>query len=266
MDKEALVAEICKRVQAKMTAMGLQDGAASSAAVEDKSGLPGLLILTADHGDRCHAAYECPNLNAQYRVECALMKEYNVDVADYNVVIAYNLTNEALGKLAQGIFDDDYTRLFGKAILTGKKIYVPKEEVELYQYKEKSPAVYYQKLEENLKLLVNSGVVIVPDEELPKHLLTGAVCKEAGASKEAEPCKEEKKECAAAEKTACSSEREVTIAKKVISESDIKKLRNIDRVTIDNKALLTDLAKELAVKSKITILRDDLSGKGRNNH
>ncbi len=265
MDKEALVAEICKRVQAKIAAMGLQDGATSSAAEEDKSNLPGLLILTADHGECCHAAYECPNLNAQYRVECALLKEYKVDVADYNVVIAYNLTNEALGKLAQGIFDDDYTRLFGKAILTGKKIYVPKEEVELYQYKEKSPAVYYQKLEENLKLLLNSGIVIVPNEELPKYLLSGTSCKEADASKAAEPCKEEKKVCAE-EQTACSSEREVTIAKKVISESDIKKLRNIDRVTIDNKALLTDLAKELAVKSKITILRDDLSGKGRNNH
>ena len=258
MDKEALIAEICKRVQAKIDAMGLQDDAASSAAEEDKSGLPGLLILNADHDEACHEAYECPKLNAQYRVECALMKEYDVDVEDYETVIAYHLSNEALGKLAQGIFDNDYTRLFGKAILTGKKIYVPREEVELFQYKGKSPAVYYEKLQQNLKLLVDSGVVIAAKDDLPKLLLNEDCCKE-----EAKPCAEPVGDPELAQAPAASG-REVTIAKKLISESDIKKLRGIDRITIDNKALLTDLAKELATKSKITILRDDLSGKGRN--
>ena len=257
MDKEALIAEICKRVQEKIDAMGLQDDATSSAVEEDKSGLPGLLILNSDHDEACHEAYECPKLNAKYRVECALLKEYKVDVEDYETVIAYNLTNEVLGKLAQGIFDDDYTRLFGKALLTGKMIYVPKEEVELFQYKGKSPAVYYEKLQQNLKLLIDSGVAIVAKDYMEKCLLGEESCK-AEAQQCAEPA-----QVSEATQAPVASDREVTIAKKLISEGDIKKLRNIDHVTIDNKALLTDLAKELASKSKITILRDDLSGKGR---
>lgn len=262
MDKEAMVAEICKRVQERIAALGLQDGDISSIVREVNQALPGLLILTAEHGngERCHPALECEKLNAQYRVECALLKEYKVDMADYETVIAYTLTNENLGKLANGIFDDDYTKLFGQALLSGKKIYIPEEEVELYQYKDQAPAVYYQKMEANLKLLKDSGVVIAPNAALPGMLLTGEEPKAEPAAEKPAAVEEPKAEAS------CTAEREVTITKRLITEGDIRNLQRVDRVIIDNKALLTDLAKELAAKAKITILRDDVSGKGRSKH
>ena len=63
--------------------------------------------------------------------------------------------NEALGKIANGIFDTDYTRRFGTALLLGKRIFIAEEEVELYRYKDTAPAGYYSRLEENLKFLHN---------------------------------------------------------------------------------------------------------------
>lgn len=73
-------------------------------------------------------------------------------------VIAFTLTNEALGKIANGIFDTDYTRRFGTALLLGKRIFIAEEEVELYRYKDTAPAGYYSRLEENLKFLQQNGV------------------------------------------------------------------------------------------------------------
>ncbi len=255
MNNEAMVAEILKRVQDKINALGLQEGELSSSACEVKSALPGLLILTADHGTRCDSAFQCSKLNANYNVECALYKEYAVNIDDYDVVIAYTLTNELLGKLANGIFDDNYTRLFGKALLSGKKIYVPKEEVELYEYKTVAPKPYYHKIASNLKLLEDSGVVVAPMEKLAEILVGG--CAAAECPVEAKPeAKVEAPEPVAA--PAVSSGLEVAIAKRVITEGDIRNNAKADTIIIDNKALLTDLAKELAAKEKITILRDNL--------
>lgn len=254
MNNEAMVAEILKRVQDKINALGLQEGEISSSACEVKSALPGLLILTADHGTRCDSAFQCSKLNANYNVDCALYKDYAVNVDDYEVVIAYTLTNELLGKLANGIFDDNYTRLFGKALLSGKKIYVPKEEVELYEYKTVAPKPYYQRLVSNLKLLEDSGVVVVPMEKLADILVGGCSIDAKPEPKvEAEPV-----ECPAAEEPAVCSGLEVTIAKRLITEGDIRNNAKADRIIIDNKALLTDLAKEWAAKEKITILRENL--------
>lgn len=258
MNNEAMVAEILKRVQDKINALGLQESELSSSACEVKSALPGLLILTADHGTRCDSAFQCSKLNANYNVECALYKEYAVNIDDYDVVIAYTLTNELLGKLANGIFDDNYTRLFGKALLSGKKIYVPKEEVELYEYKTVAPKPYYHKIASNLKLLEDSGVVVAPMEKLAEILVGGCV---ADCKVDAKP--EDKVEApepvaVPAAEPAVSSGLEVTIAKRLITEGDIRSNLKADRIIIDNKALLTDLAKELAAKEKITILRDNL--------
>ena len=79
---------------------------------------------------------ESKKLAECYRVECALLKEEDCDVASYEGVIAFTLTNEALGKIANGIFDTDYTRRFGTALLLGKRIFIAEEEVELYRYKD----------------------------------------------------------------------------------------------------------------------------------
>lgn len=237
MDKDAFINEICKKVQERL------------AVYENK---PKLLILTARHGEICHQMLENPVLKERYQTECALLKEYCCDMDSYEIIVAYNLSNAALGKIANGIFDDDYTALFGQAILSGKKIYLPREEVELYSYCDKAPAAYYQRLLSNLRLLQDSGVIIAPGQELVKLILTGSLdesAKTAGT-------------CPAADTV---PGKEYIIAKHVITEKDVTASRaeNAGILVVNKKAILTDLAKEYAHKQNMIIERREISSSGK---
>ena len=242
MDIDALVAEICRRVQEK-----LDDCGEVSASVEGTP-LPKLLVLTDAHGEECHKTLECRKLAEYYQTECALLKEYDCRIEEYEAVVAYTLTNEALGKIAWGIMDTGYTRLFGQALLAGKKVFIPKEEVELYRYRETAPAAYYQRMEQNLRLLLDSGVVIAPREELAEMLLTGET---AAAEETVSSCAEEPEV----------EEKEYTLYKKVITEKDVTAAHGEKAtiVVVPQKAILTDLAKEYARKRNIQILRMEIS-------
>lgn len=234
MDIDTLVSEICRRVQDKMEAFEEQEARCKSSQGQVN---PKLLILTRAHGTRCHEALESSRLAEYYELDCALQEDYDCDIACYEAVIAYNLSNEVLGKIANGIFDNGYTRLFGEALLSGKKVFLPREEVELYQYRDKAPALYYKRLLSNLKLLMDSGVVIAPNQELQTIILTG----NPGSN--------------------IPEEKEICIAKHIITEKDITAAHEerAEVIAVDIKAILTDLAKEYANKQKIAIVRKDIS-------
>ena len=136
MELDAMISEICRKVQERVSELEKEEASAEPAAVPSEDNRPALLILAEDHGMRCHPVLESKKLAECYRVECALLKEEDCDVASYEGVIAFTLTNEALGKIANGIFDTDYTRRFGTALLLGKRIFIAEEEVELYRYKD----------------------------------------------------------------------------------------------------------------------------------
>ena len=112
-----MISEICRKVQERVAELEKEEASAEPAAVPSEDNRPALLILAEDHGMRCHPVLESKKLAECYRVECALLKEEDCDVASYEGVIAFTLTNEALGKIANGIFDTDYTRRFGTALL-----------------------------------------------------------------------------------------------------------------------------------------------------
>ena len=149
MDHNAIVEEILRRVAEKIS-----EAEGSRAPCADSGGKPGLLILTQDHGTVCHATLESEALKARYRTDCALMRHYDVELDDYEAVVLFNLSCDAMAALASGACDSAYTRLASKAILSGKKVYVPTEEVELYQYRETAPAAYYNMMQQKLDLLV----------------------------------------------------------------------------------------------------------------
>ncbi|MCI5649488.1 MAG: hypothetical protein ACI4EG_08680 [Fusicatenibacter sp.] len=276
MDIDLLVNEICKRVQEKISAME-QPGAVEQERVDEgKEEKPKILILTSAHGTICHEALECRRLGEYYQTECALLKEYQCNPADYEAVIAYTLTNEALGKIANGIFDGPYVKLFGEAILAGKKIFVPEEEVELYRYRDSAPKAYYERIESGLKLLKQSGVVIAKQKELLSLILDGQssanteICGEC----KAEHCNEtaakrEESRSDAVKETPVDvpeeAEREICIFKHVITEKDVTAADSAKAKTlvVDTKAILTDLAKEYASKRKIVVVRRELSSAKR---
>ena len=257
MELDAMISEICRKVQERVAELEKEEVSAEPAAVPSEDNRPALLILAEDHGMRCHPVLESKKLAECYRVECALLKE-DCDVASYEGVIAFTLTNESLGKIANGIFDNDYTRRFGTALLLGKRIFIAEEEVELYRYKDTAPAGYYSRLEENLKFLQQNGVTIVPLDQLEAAVLGEAVSAETKAAP--------KKEEPVVEKEQPAPGKTVQLTKRIITERDVISAREekVSCILVGKKAILSDLAKEYAKKYGISIARDEgeAGGKG----
>ena len=266
MDTE-LLNEICKRVQEKLK----EAQAKANTTEEERQALPSLLVLTEDHGTICHETLEHTELAGYYCMECAMLTDYQCCMKDYEGVVLYTLSNEALGKVAHGILDNGFTRLLGQALLEGKKIYAAREGIELYRYANTAPKAFYQRLEENLQLLTDSGMVIAPHEHMADLILHGAGEEEKQESKQ--ECSEntcESRECGGS--LACEPVKEAVkdpepelkeaaLDKKIITEKDMIALGNqrIKRVLIQEKAILSDLAKEYAKKHKMLIERREIS-------
>ena len=249
MDHNAIVEEILRRVAEKIS-----EAEGSCAPCADSGGKPGLLILTQDHGTVCHAALESEALKARYRTDCALMRHYDVELDDYEAVVLFNLSCDAMAALASGACDSAYTRLASKAILSGKKVYVPTEEVELYQYRETAPAAYYNMMQQKLDLLVASGVVICAQASLEQVILGSASPVPAAAAPVRAPAP-----AASAPAAACCEERAVRVNKRVLTEKDLieANMSGVTEVHIGGKTIVTALAKDAAKDRGMTIVRDE---------
>ena len=251
MDHNAIVEEILRRVAEKIS-----EAEGSCAPCADSGGKPGLLILTQDHGTVCHATLESEALKARYRTDCALMHHYDVELDDYEAVVLFNLSCDAMAALASGACDSAYTRLASKAILSGKKVYVPTEEVELYQYRETAPAAYYNMMQQKLDLLVASGVVICAQASLEQVILGSASPVPAAAApvRAAAPA-----EPAPAPAAACCEERAARVNKRVLTEKDLieANMSGVTEVHIGGKTIVTALAKDAAKDRGMTIVRDE---------
>lgn len=249
MDHNAIVEEILRRVAEKIS-----EAEGSRAPCADSGGKPGLLILTQDHGAVCHATLESEALKARYRTDCALMHHYDVELDDYEAVVLFNLSCDAMAALASGACDSAYTRLASKAILSGKKVYVPTEEVELYQYRETAPAAYYNMMQQKLDLLVASGVVICAQASLEQVILGSASPVPAAAApvRAAAPAEP-------APAAACCEERAVRVNKRVLTEKDLieANMSGVTEVHIGGKTIVTALAKDAAKDRGMTIVRDE---------
>lgn len=265
MDKETLVNEICRRVAEKLQALGSDQPEETKPAQDDRKRL---LLLTEKHGTICHDFLENRDLSSDFRIECALLADYRCQVEDYEGLVVYTLSVHALAKLAAGMADDDFTRLFAQALLKGKKIWLVKEGIELYTYQETAPPSYYRFLEAKLEFLKKAGLTITTHEQLP-DLLSGSgenCCQPAEpGGKEQEGCCQGSVPGQTASQDSCKSaspEQEsgktAVLAKKIITERDIISLaqEKTERIIVGERAILTDLAKEYAVRNKIQISRE----------
>jgi ethanolamine utilization protein len=252
MDRNELVDEIVKRVAEKLAECGCESTCECGCTASCDDGRPGLLILTPDHGEECHAMLESEAIKAKYRTDCALLKEYNVNLDDYEAVVLFCLSNENLGKLASGVCDTPYTKLASKAILSGKKVYAPTEKVELYRYATTAPAPYYAVLKAKLDLLEKSGVIIRPLAELQGCIL--------GNVPAAEPCTCTCEEItpASAPAPAVREEKEYRLRKRVITERDVSEASTAKAtsIIIPANSIVTDLAKDFARTRDIALVRE----------
>lgn len=258
MDFDALVSAIVSRVAEKIE--------------EESNRKPKLLILTQEHGEACHAMLESPRIGEHYRTECALMNDYQVKMEDYEGVLLFNLTNDAMVRIATGVCGTPYTDLVAKALLLGKPVWLPHEEVELFQYEATAAPMYYGMLRKRLTLLEQSGVVLCARDELEDKVLAGcpepAACEDSGicntcggcdSCKSAEaPAPVEEPKPVEAPKAEAPVRKEMTLSKRVITERDITEAatNGVNVIRVGARAILTDLAKEYAHNQKLEIVRD----------
>ena len=235
--EQTLLNEIVARVAAKLAEA---EGGEAAPAAADRDDREGLLLLSQEMNDTCRAMLKCEKLKARFRVDCASLQSEPAELDSYGVVVLTGLTNEALAKLALGLCDTPYTRLAAQAILTGKRVYVPTEEVELYRYASTAPAAYYAMMKERLDLLLASGVVVCSKHNL-EGLLLGA----------AEPS-------APAPMPAAREEKLVHVTKRVLTERDIRDAaaEKVTCIHVPAKCILTALAKDCAKEHGIRLVQE----------
>lgn len=246
MDHNAIVDEILRRVSEKLSEAA--EGA------ETQSGKPGLLVLTQEHGTSCHALLESEALKGHYRTECALLQNYEVNLDDFEVVVLFHLTCDALSRLASGICETPYDRLASKAILSGKRVYIPTEEVELYQYKQTAPAAYFGMLQQKLDLLVASGVVICAGGSLEQVILgASAPAPEPAAATASAPSS------SVAPAAPAPADKEERLDKRVLTEKDLieANMEGITLIRVGSRCILTALAVDAAKDRGVTIVKDE---------
>lgn len=235
MDLNNNLDEIIARVLAKIGNAELEDAGCRSK--------PKLMILAQKHSDECHSVYKSSALSDKYQVDCALSAECGMDPADYEAVVLFNLTNEALAAIAGGCGGDCFVRVAVRSLLLGKKIYVPKQEVELFNYAETAPGAFYGMMKAKLDFLSSCGVVFCELDELED-----AICRDVRPAAGG----------AVAHFASEASRRgEISLTKRVVTEKDIVKAVSERAGTIraGERTIVTDLAKDYARAHGIVILR-----------
>lgn len=217
MDLDALVEVLAGRVAAALKEPARRPGRKK----------PVMLLLPREHNPDNLPEPEQPGFDREqagmeYELLCARTVGYNPDWECIDRVFAFGLTIEAMGKIAAGIMDDGYTRAMGYALLKGKPVNIMPDQIELFQYEKTAPPAYYGALRKHLELLEQSGLVIGRQD--------GGRIRPAG---------------------------ETVLAQKLVTEKDIAAVPEGGTValTAGKAAIITDLARDLAQKRNITIIR-----------
>lgn len=269
MDRNETMVQVAIRVAQKLAQAGEEvsvDQILKAMGIQEESqDLPGLMILTKEHGCVCHGLYESSRIREKYKICCALEQEYQMDMDHIDVVVLFQLTTEDMCKIVSGITDTPYTKLAAKALLLGKKIYVPREEVELYQYPVGGLGSYQCMLQAKLTKLISFGLKICPMDQIEDCILgtteiqpeeeTCGNCEVQEVSEETETAEEVSEPVCEEVKE---EEKELIFEKRVITERDIIEA-NRDKVKvirITQKNILTPLAKDAASKRNIRLIRE----------
>lgn len=264
MDKQKTIVQIAVRVAQKLAEAGekvtVEQVMQAMGLMEEPTALPGLMVLTKEHGCVCHELYENSKITEKYQICCALEQNYQMELDNVDVVVLYQLSIEDMCKIVAGITDTPYTKMVAKALLAGKTIYVPREEVELYQYPIGGLGSYQCMLQAKLTKLISFGLKICSKDKLESCILgENATAEAAGQSCSSCEDQEETEEiCEEACEAEAPEEKEMTFNKRVITERDIIEANRekVKVIRITSKNILTPLAKDAATKRNIRLIKE----------
>ncbi|MHC1722077.1 MAG: hypothetical protein AB9836_02600 [Aminipila sp.] len=247
MDIDELVAQIAAKVSERISQ--LEAGSELQALNGSGPQKPKALILSEDHGTCCHSFLESKCLKEYFEMVCALNENYQCKIEQFEVIVLPNVNNTALGKITEGIGDTDFTATVIKAILLGKQILILNEGIELFQYKDTAPKLYYGMMMQKLELLKNVGIQFCNANELENMLLK----KESHQEKKSGVISQRSEV-----EVACDNncEHTVNLTKRIITEQDIRSVheKHATQICITGKTIITDLAHEYAEQKGISFI------------
>lgn len=244
MERSELVEQILKRVSEKLAELDSDvyesDGKDTCDISFEKKDL---IILSQKHDESCHRLLISSALNEKMRCLCALNEDFKVDICNAEAVVLFDLTVDTMTKIAMGTGDCPYTRLAVKALLSGKKLYIPRSQVQLYSYKDTAVRTYYKSLERSLDILIEAGLTICDDNEIEAYILgdkaAGSRVTENAVCNRAKPSK----------KTA--------VSKRAVTERDIMDAAKagLNVLEVSCNSIVTDLARDFARARGIELVR-----------
>jgi len=216
MDRSRLVEEISKKVMDRINDLK-----------------PKILVLNQEHS---RLIFKSEKFCACYWSDDGSAEDKSDVLGSYEAVVLLQLTCDTMTQIASGVVVTDDAKLVFRALLMGKKIYIPKESIELFLFKNTAPDSYYAMLLEKLNILAAAGVTFCAMDELEEKIL----------AKKIEPID-----------TGSVSGEEVFLDKKVITEKDVMKVcRNeMNQLYVTQRAIVTELAYDYARKRGVDIIR-----------
>ena len=240
MDMDLLIELAVRAVKAYLEKEGITSVAPSERKVNSA------LVLSEHHCEECAVG----KLDSELcKVTCALAQNYEVNVDDYDSIVLLNMTNSNLFKIANGCTDNKFLALAAEAILKGKRVIMVKEEVELLKYEETAPKALYNNIYKNLQILLDSGVALLPMDEVKDAICEGA---EAPVEEKAEVKAESAVEAPKAE----TADSVLVLKKRVVTERDIREAaaKHYTKIQLCEKPVITYLAKDTAFELGIELI------------
>lgn len=268
MDFNVLVEELASRVAASLAQAQNSEAekthteasACSCGTVSNPAGKPALLLLPQEQTpggleDPGKTNLDKSRLKEKYHLLCAVQASYQVNLHEVEAVILYGLNNEALGKVASGIYDSPYTSLLSQAILSGKKIYILRSQIELFQYEKTAPVAYFSMMREKLTLLERSGLIVCGDGKLEDTVMNEALAMTHLPQKPVAVQAACNMQVVA--DTAVQISGTVILEKRLVTEQDMAAVctTGVTTVQVSAKAIVTALARDYAQNKKVAIIQ-----------
>lgn len=173
---------------------------------------------------------DLPNCQVDYSVS----QGHNVNLKGYNEIVVGDLDNESLTKLQMGLADSPYLKLISQGLMEGKKIYIPREEIQFLNFKDTAPKSFTRLFQQKLDTLAGWGVVIKPKADIVQLL-------NEKYQVQSEPISGDGK----------------IINKKYVTQRDVEEavLSGAKEITLTKSSKLTDIAEEYAERHNIKIYK-----------
>lgn len=185
-----------------------------------------------------------------YKYDLILYDEKITYTEEFKGVILNELSNSMLSFLALGLCIGPKEKLVVDFLLNGKNVYVLQEGIEYRKYQNEPQSQLIERYKSYENMLISYGVTILNINELLKSLSLGEKLSILDNCSDNVPKDINQK----------LREKKIVINKKLITESDLKKvfMYGVKEISISRKAILTPLANDFIKIHRLKVNKSEL--------